>query len=262
MRRAARALVAAVLLAAGLGTLAGCPHRFDRPAEGPTEAAPVLARLAERSQALHSLSGMLSLEVWRGDERVRLHQLVLVERPDRIRVDTLSPFDQPLAMMASDGHVVSIYSLENRRFERGAASPGNLARLLRLPLSGEELTALLGGGAPALPGATASLDWDTEQGAYVLDMRSGERHQRLWIEPQAWRMVETRIYQGDTLVLSARFGDYDGTGPTAVPQRMRFEVPAEKLRVDAVFEDHAVNVTPPADAFTVEPPAGIPVEPL
>lgn len=98
------------LLVLGLAGLTGCPNRIARPADGPTEPAPVLARLAERSHALTSLSGMISLEVWRGDERVKLRQLLLVQRPDHIRVDTLSPFDQPLAMMASDGQSVTIYS--------------------------------------------------------------------------------------------------------------------------------------------------------
>ena len=103
---------------------------FDLPADGPTEAAPVLARMAARGQALHSLSGMLSLEVWRKDERVRLHQLLLFERPDRLRVDTLSPFDQPLAMMASDGQTVSIYALEQTRFQLGPAMGEILAELV------------------------------------------------------------------------------------------------------------------------------------
>ena len=250
------------LLMLGLAGLTGCPNRIARPADGPTEPAPVLARLAERSHALTSLSGMISLEVWRGDERVKLRQLLLVQRPDHIRVDTLSPFDQPLAMMASDGQSVTIYSLEQRRYEQGPATPDHLARLLRLPLTGDELTAVLAGGVPVRPDAQATLDWDDTAGAYILDLRTPERRQRLLVEPVAFRISEIRTYQGDTLVFVARFGDYDGEGPTAVPQRMRFEVPAEKMRVDAQFDDHTVNVTPPADAFVIPVPRGIPVEPL
>lgn len=250
--------------------LPACPHRIARPADGPTEPAPVLARLAERTRALQSLSGMLSLEVWRGDERVRLRQLLLFQRPDRLRVDTLSPFDQPLAMMASDGQVVTIYSLENKRFEQGPATQAHLARLLRLPLTGEELTSVLAGGVPIPPGAATTLDWDDEAGAWVLAVgQAGTergpprgRHQRILLEPQAFRVIEIRTFQDDRLVFQARFGDYDGAEATSIPRRMRFEVPAEGLRVDARFEDHTVNVTPPPDAFTIPVPRGIPIDPL
>jgi outer membrane lipoprotein-sorting protein len=257
-----RHALAAGLLMATLGLLVGCSGRFTRPADAPTEPGPILARLAERAAAVRSLSGMLSLEVWRGDERVRLRQLLLVVRPDKVRVDTLSPFDQPLAMMASDGQTLTIYSLEQKRYEQGPATAANLSRLLRLPLSGEELTAVLAGGVPIPAGVTPTLGWDAEMGAHVLEFIDGRRRQRVALDPAAWRLVELRAWDGETPRYVARFGDYDGEGPTAVPRRMRFEVPAEALRVDARFEDHTLNVSPPPDAFTIPAPRGIPVDPL
>ncbi len=250
------------LIGVAVALLMGCGGTFPRPADAPTEPGPILARLAERSTAVRSLSGMLALEVWRGDERVRLRQLLLVVRPDRLRVDTLSPFDQPLAMMASDGQTLTIYSLEQKRFEQGPATSGNLARLLRLPLSGEELTAVLGGGVPMPAGVTPTLSWDAEAGHHVLEFVDGRRRQRVALEPAAFRLVELRAWEGETPRYVARFGDYDGEGPTAVPRRMRFEVPGQALRVDARFEDHTINVDPPADAFSIPVPRGISVDPL
>ncbi len=82
------------------------------------------------------------------------------------------------------------------------------------------------------------------------------------MEPAAFRVIEIRTFQDERLVFLARFGDYDGAEATSIPRRMRFEVPAEKMRVDAQFDDHTVNVTPPADAFTIPVPRGIPVDPL
>jgi len=262
--RPARGFTAAFLAMAALVLLTGgaCTQRFTRPADAPTEPGPILARLAERAAAVRSLSGMLALEVWRGDERVRLRQLLLVVRPDKVRVDTLSPFDQPLAMMASDGQTLTIYSLENKRYEQGPATTSNLSRLLRLPLSGDELTAVLAGGVPIPAGVTPTLTWDAEAGAHVLEFVDGRRRQRVSLEPAAWRLVELRAWDGDTPRYVARFGDFDGEGLTAVPRRMRFEVPGESLRVDARFEDYTLNFTPPADAFTIPVPSGIPVDAL
>lgn len=207
---------------------------------------------------------MLSLEVWRGDERVRLRQLLLVQPPNRIRVDTLSPFDQPLAMMASDGQIVTIYSIEKQRFEQGPATQDHLARLLRLPLTGEELAAIMAGGVPIPTGAVTTLDWDDETGVWVLGVavRESGRRQRIAVEPAAFRVVELRTWQNEQLVFLARFGDYDGSEATSIPRRMHFEVAGERLRVDARFEDHIVNVVPPPDAFTIPAPRGIPVSPL
>ena len=200
--RPLRRFVALCGLLVSLGSFTACPHRVSRPPDGPTEPGPILSRFAERSHALKSLSGMLSLEVWRGDERVRLRQLLLVQPPNRIRVDTLSPFDQPLAMMASDGQIVTIYSIEKQRFEQGPATQDHLARLLRLPLTGEELAAIMAGGVPIPTGAVTTLDWDDETGVWVLGVavRESGRRQRIAVEPAAFRVVELRTWQNEQLV--------------------------------------------------------------
>lgn len=242
--------------------LTGCPATVPRPADGPTTPEPVLARLRERGEAISSLSGLLSIEAWRGDERVRARQLIMVQRPDRLRVDTLTPFDQPVSMMASDGVIVSIYSLEGRRYHQGKATPENLSRLLQLPLTGHELTALLSGGIPLLSYTEAHLDWDDGRGAYLLRLSAGTRRQDIWVESGLFRVLELLTYEGGTLVFSARFGDYSDRGPRAVPRRLRFEVPGRKLRVDAVLVDHALDVSPPEGAFQIPVPRGIEVEPL
>ncbi len=241
--------------------LAGCGGAHPRPENAIEDPQVVLKALRERAEAMSSLSGQLALEVWQKGERVRLRQLVLVQRPDKIRVDTLSPFDQPLSMMASDGASVSIYSLEKKRFWRGPATPDNLARLVPLRLEGDELAAVLRGSVPVLEGAEAAIDWDADVGCYRIDLTGPARRQRLCVEPKALRVLESSVWRGDELQYTAKFGQYTDEGPP-VPQRMRFEVPAEDLQVDVRVVDFKANPAVPEDAFAVEPPRGIEVEPL
>jgi outer membrane lipoprotein-sorting protein len=251
-----RLAILALLFLAGCGGTRGA--RPEKPIDDPQV---VLNALRERSEAMQALSGQLALEVWQKGDRVRLRQLVLVQRPDKIRVDTLSPFDQPLSMMASDGQQVSIYSLEKKRFWRGPATPDNLARLVPLRLEGDELAAVLRGSVPVLRDAQAKMDWDAEAGCYRLELTGATRRQQLCVEPQGLRVLESRVWRGDALQYAAKFGQYT-EGPQPIPQRMRFEVPGEDLKVDVRVVDFKANPTVAEDAFTVEPPRGIEVEPL
>ncbi len=264
-RRAFVRTLATGLLLVGL---LGCGGSTPRPENGPVDAADLMARIASRAGAVRSISGMLALEVWRGDERVRLRQLVLQRRPNHLRVDTLTPFEQPLSTLVSDGITLSIYALEDRRFYEGPATPENLARVLQVPVDGAALGALLRGEVPLMADAgPAVLGWDGDRAQWRLDLETRAptdppRRQRVFIEPVALRLAEVVFTRGASTTLHAWLGDYDGEGPTAVPRRLRFEVPDRKLRVDARLQDHRVNVEVPDDAFVLEPPRGVPVERL
>lgn len=257
---------AATLLAAGLSLavlVTACSGaRQARPDDAIDDPRVILAALEKRGEAIRALTAELGLEVWREGDRVRLRQLVLAQKPDRVRIDTLSPFDQPLTMMASNGEIITIYSLEEKRFWRGPATPENLARLLPLRMESEEMSSLLRGSVPLIRYDDVGLGWDDERGCYLLTLRGPTRRQRLCVEPKALRVAESRVWRGDELLYRARFGQYEDAGPVAIPRRMRFEVPAESQRIDIEVRDVTVDPDPPADAFHIDPPRGIEVEPL
>ncbi len=246
----------ALLLAAVV--LAGCPGRFARPDDFQADPTVLFDALAERSKAVQSLTAQLSLEVWSGDDRVRLRQLVALRRPAHLRIDSLSPFDAPLSTLVTDGERLSIYSLEDRRFYTGRATPQNLSRLVPIELGPAELVALLRGDVPLMKHEAAAVSWDADQGWYQLDLSAPAARQRIHFEPKTYKVRAIRAWTGDATRYIALFAQYDGP----VPTRMRFESPAKAIRVDVTVRDHRLNPDLPDAAFELEPPRGVPVESL
>ncbi|MFN3197316.1 MAG: LolA family protein [Bradymonadia bacterium] len=240
---------------------AACPGRFTRPEQSVT-ADEALAALKARGEAIQTVNAMASLEAWREDDRVKFRQFLLMQRPDKLRVDTLSPFDQPLVITTSDGQTVSVYSLEKKQFLQGPATPQNLARLLNLKMDGEELVALVGGGVPLVTPVRKSITWDADEGRWRLEIEGVRRRQHLELEPERLRVTSTTVWQGDAVQYTVKMGQYGGTPPAEVPQRLRVEVPSEKLRVDITVKDFTLNEEMDPEAFTLTPPGGITVEPL
>ncbi len=251
------------LLALGVTlSLWGCPTRYARPDDYSPDPERLLHAIASRAESVKSLTAELHLEVWRGSERVRIEQMIALRQPDRLRIDSLSPFGQPLSTLVSDGAALSIYDLGAKRFFTGAASPKNLARLLPVALDPQELSAFLRGGVPTGRHDEASVSWDDSTGHYLLDLRRAEARQQVRFEPKSLRVVGVSAWRGDTLRYTARFGDFTSEGPEALPRRVRLEAPSEELRVDLKVVGHQLNPDLPDEAFVLEPPRGIPVEPL
>ena len=247
---------------AGLLACVGCPTRHTRPTDGPQSPDEIIAAIRRGSRTVRTVTGMLGLEVWRGGERVRLRQLIIVEQPDRIRVDTLSPFDQPISMMASDGQTIRIFSMEKKRFWRGSASPRNLARLLPVELESKEMAALLRGQTPLIAAERTELGWDADAGLYTIELFGTQRRQVVALEPTSLRVVEFRVWRAGELEYAARFGDYAIVGTGTIPKRLRIEVPAERLTIDIRVKDVSVNHDVDPGAFQIDPPRGIEVEAL
>lgn len=248
-------------LCLGALLLAGCPDRFRQPDDFSADPAPLIAKVKARDAAITSLSGALKIEAWQDGERIKLRQFFAVQAPDKLRIDLLSPFEQPLVTLTSDGRTLAIYDLEKKRFFRGPASNANLARLIPVKLAPDSLAALLRGTLPIIAHETATVAWDGEHGWYQLDLVGKSRRQRIHFEPEGLRITEAREWRGETQIYRAQLGDWSGAGATALPRRMRLTAPGD-VRVDALVVDAEVNPELPAEAFVLPPPEGIAVEPL
>lgn len=240
----------------------GCPTRHPPPADYSDDPARLTAAVERRSAAVQRLTAELAIEAWQDDERVRLKQLVAVDGQGRLRIDVLSPFGQPLSTLVSDGARLMIYTLEDKTFRIGAATPQNLARLLPVHIEPDTLAALMRGAVPIMAHERSTVTWNASSGAYRLELQQGARLQQIEFEPEALRVVSLRAFDGEKLRYLARFGDYSGAGDAVVPRRMRFEVPGEEVRVDISVVDHTLNPDLPEEAFVLEPPRGVRVERL
>lgn len=259
--RALAVALAALASAAG----AGCGARVPRPAAFSEDPAPLHAALARRREAVQALSGELALEVWEGDKRVSARQLFAAAPPNRFRMDTLSPMEQPLSTLVCDGDLLLMHQMSEERCFVGEANTQNLSRLSRLPLDPHAMAAALSGQPPLLSDKGGQVGWSEERGLYTLTLDApGARladKQVIFIHPTHLIPVEVVLYRGARVEVVLHLADYTTEEPR-LPQRIRFELPNELIRVDARLKDYALNPDLPAEAFSVEPPPGVSPESL
>jgi hypothetical protein len=212
-----------------------------------------------------------------GGGRIRGTVLMFLERPDRVRFDAMTQFG-PAAILTSDGTTFALTDLRENVFYVGPTCPGNIERLLGIPLSGRDVALLLLGEAPrieatdrtisceggvyrvtltAADGRTQTLDLEVRQS----DVESAPEEQRLRL-----RRTEVRSADG-ALEWRVEWDDYrfvedpaseEGMG-IAMPYRVRFEHPARGIDTLVRFESLDLNVEVPPEAFVQEPRPGLEV---
>jgi hypothetical protein len=242
-----------VLVAAGL---LGCPKRVDFGPRGEIrDAAEVLRLLAEAEARVTSIDaeGRLSFEAKEG--KASLGAFLVAVEPGRLQLQAMDFFGRPQSQLVSDGQRFGLYLAAEGLYFLGPASPANLARFVRVPLSPEELVSLLLGRAPRLA-AEWRLEVDREAGAYRLSGSAGPRSQTVWVDPVTFRALRTEV-AGDT-PYRARFEDLKVAGPVAFPRTIVLESPQQEgVRIDLQYQQLTVNGQPDPSLFAPEPPEGV-----
>ena len=251
----------ALAACAALGSRCGVP--VEPPAGGPTGVDDALARLAARARGLSSVRGFATIEAWHDGQRIKLQQIVLAERPAKLRVETLSPFDQPLSYLATDGERLSMYVLGEQRYLTGAASAQNVARIFPLRLAPAQVVEALLGGL-VVPAGDRQLRWDGDRGEYQITVRdaAGRTGAEAWL--RADDLAPTEVHgeapSGDAWTLEVQ--GWDDAAGRALPRRVRFRMESGGTDVRFRWDERELNPAIPAAAWRIEPPQGVAVESL
>jgi outer membrane lipoprotein-sorting protein len=233
-----------------------------RPLPAPADA---LAELRAASAARSSLRAYGRVTYFGAKGRVRVRAALLAERPGSFRVETISPFEQPIDVMASDGS--RLWLLSEQRLREGPATPENIARLVPLAMNPEEVVDTLLGGVPTSARfAPKELAW-AEDGVHwrlSLESSAGERAE-LEVDPVRRVIERLRVsHPGGSVRLTVAFDDFDAVAGSAgeIPRTIEIEMPDQKLEVSIRLSELEIGLDIPAGMFRIEPPPNVSVEAL
>lgn len=255
---AARPLLPAVLLLAlwlplGCRTPAlvpGAPPPLTRDDERPRAMLQALEATSGTRKSLRA-TARVSIEGQRGASFAR--QLVLLERPARLRLEVLGVMGQRVAVLASDGARYDLYRAERAGIESGEVHPGILYEVAGLAITPDEVVRLALGAPLESPGADpgiASASELPEGGVRVeLAYRTGEVRRTLeFASDSALVRFAARDPEG-TLILEARFSDYRPIGAARFAFRIDVSLPAAQSRAEIQFQSVELNPSLPAELF-------------
>lgn len=245
-------LRAAVALLVATASLAACGLRAPRPPVPAARPDVLIERLAARRAAVGSLRARA--RVRSGLQGMWTRQAVVVHRPDRIRVDVLTPMGLAMALGTGE-HVLWAYDPAERVRWQGDATPANLTRVLGAPLTLADLVDVLLGLPPARVATGPPSVTMTDDGhRLTLPLRGGV--QRVWFVPETLDVVRAEEERADGSVLRVRFGEYrDG-----FPRQLDVEPPGGGDSVRLQYD--AVELNPEVAAVLFAPPPAERVLPL
>lgn len=251
-RRGNRLLICSALAAL---LAAGClPVSPPTPREMP-EASQLIERLDAQGSAVQTVKGLVRTKLETPQGREAFSQVLLIERPDRLRVEVLGLLGQPVLKLVSDGRELTI-ALPGERYYRGAASAENLERFTHLPLEPQQLVELLLGDVPY--GHPGPVTVETTGEGYALVSQSDRDMERFFFDPQL-HLTGAEYLRDGVEWLRLSYGDYSDEG---MPLRSGLTLPLLGISAELTFSSAIVNAPLAAERFVLPVPVGSDVQPL
>jgi len=249
-------LAAAVCLA----LIAGCTARqaaIPAPSTAELRALPTAADLVRASTArrlaVHSVRAQARLLYTSPAESQRAKQVLLAARPDRLRLEVLSPFGAVFVMTTRDG-VLTAWDRGEATVYRGEASADNLERYAHVDLPISTAVDILLGTPPIDPAADSAVA--AEGGRIRLWQEHNDRIQVTWFTPGLDPIsFEEQDMHGHVL-LRATFEGYTDVPGGRIPMLISLEQPTLERRIDIELRDPEVNPQLAETAFALETPPG------
>jgi outer membrane lipoprotein-sorting protein len=205
--------------------------------------------MVQRADQFRSLRALARMDYSGPDGKQGFQEAIHVQRPDRLRLETLSMLGA-IAIVTANGKEMVMYQPREGVFLRGAHTKRNLFRSTKIPLELEEITTLLLG----LPPVDTTQAWSQEGNALVFSAQGRKRDLVAFESDEAVPTRWERYDDTGKVELSAAFGDYKQTPQGMFPSRILIEAPQQRRKLDIRFDEPELNAALPADLFSQRKP--------
>lgn len=213
----------------------------------------LVQELIDNSALISSIQGLAKVTVKAPMTSIDGVQVVIAEKPDRLRAETLSPFGTPLvSLTAADGQLGVLLAAQNLYYT-GAATPENLELFVHIPLNVPDLVNLLLH-QPPLIDAWKEEAFNLKDGGWLL-LRYGTMQRQELVLNQNRQVVEVSYFKNNDLLIKATYANFRGHG-TLFPALLTLEVPEKYATVSLDFSDAETNGRLRPGIFDVKAPAG------
>ena len=208
----------------------------------------MLGSLTQRREQFHSVRALAQVEYSGPEGKHGFQEVVVIERPDRLRLETLSYLGAILIVTANDREIIGYHPREGV-FVRGARTKENMLRYTQIPLELDEITSLLIG-LPPVGSSTPK-----QEGNTLVFSTDGQKKDAVTFEAQQPVPTKWERFDGSgALEMSAQFSDYISTSAGLFPSKITIEARAQKKKVEIRYQEPELNAKISADLFTQQKP--------
>ena len=258
-----------VLLIFSVSILTGCTslRRSISPIKPLSSPDDILKKIVIREGKIKDLKGIAKARITSADKNYSLKEVIIVQMPSSLRMETLSFFGQPLFFLTAKHNQLSILSLSENKFYKGEFTPKNLSIVFPLYLKSKDLFSILLGSTPLIDHIDMDIGIVPEKNLYLVRFyqQGGITRQFIWIEPLNFSIMKSEIYDSSgNLVLKVEFDNYKTINDLLFPMSTSISLPSSRgtvnhapAKIEIDYSELEINTGINQHSFDLDAPPGV-----
>lgn len=208
--------------------------------------------LDRRWQQFDDLRTLAQITIRRDTQVRRLFGVLLLKAPDSLRFEALSPWGQPVLLLASTQESFTLYEVGDNRAVIGPASARTIERWIGIPLEPGELVGVLSGHLLPMPDPRRARLLPADDRGPSIELAGSRGVQRIWLDTDTGivRQVE---WNGSGRALRVGYPDRGVVDP---PSAVTLTALDRSLTVTIRYKNPQIGVGLTADHFRLSLPNG------
>ncbi|MBN2695426.1 hypothetical protein JXR93_12260 [bacterium] len=149
------------------------------------------------------------VDTFQKGERVRGVFMLMTERPYSFRLDTISPFEQPISTLIIKDKDINFYEFEKNRCYFGETTRENLNRFLPMELTLPQLIDLFSGIAPMIVYENYQFEYDEKEALYKITLINGEQKEIISYIAATFQIKKLALYNKNKKILNISFDEFN-----------------------------------------------------
>jgi outer membrane lipoprotein-sorting protein len=213
----------------------------------------LMKKWRDNALGITSIQGLAKLKLEAPLNNINANQVLLVEKPNRLRAETLSPFGVPLLLLVANGTKMGALLPAQNIYYQGSSSPENLGLFVNLPLALSDLVGVLLY-QPQMIETWKKEAFTLKAGGWLL-IHSGTLQRQELIFNDMQELIEVSYFKDNDLFLKVQYAEFSES-ENSYPKLMTLNIPEKYATVTLDFSDVETNAQIRPELFKVAPPAG------
>lgn len=238
-----------IVLSLLLIIVTGCAVNPDLHHELLMDNAEMVQLVQQRQYCYQTLSALAQVKITKKNKKWSTTQVLLIDNPNRLRIDILNFFSQLMLQMSVDGPRLAAYVPAEKTHYFGTSTLDNIQRFTGLPIPITDLIALLLEKLPPAVLETAQISaWEK---GLLLGVAPGVEYQ---LEFKEKRVVSVIYRVNSYVVYHVEYGAFNEGSD--FPQQIELRVPMNDVVVKLRFTDVELNPVLKPSQFELILPSG------
>lgn len=220
----------------------------------------ILKKVLSKGKEINDLKGIAIASITNAEKNYNFKEIIIVQRPSSLRMETLGFFGQPLFFLTSKDNQLSILSLTENKFYRGKFTSDNLSLVLPLYLKPADLFSILLGVVPLIDYIDTDIGLIQDENLYIVRFmqKGGTASQILWIEPFNFSILKSETYDSSgNPALTVKFDNYKIINGFMFPMSTSISLPSSLTNILINYSELEINTGVKSNSFDLDIPPGV-----